>query len=173
MTDAVFNKMFCELVNVEGGYQCQPQDKGNWTGGKIGVGELKGTKFGVSASAYPNLDIKNLTIDDARRIFQKDYWDRCQCDLLADSWAILVSDFAYNSGVNIAKKTLQQVVGAKVDGIIGNQTLCMARKCNKELIDKYSELRLIYCKKSKGWATYGNGWTNRINKISEMAKEYL
>ena len=48
-------------LNVEGGYQCDPDDKGNWTGGNVGVGLLKGTKYGISAASFSNVDIKNLT----------------------------------------------------------------------------------------------------------------
>jgi lysozyme family protein len=33
-----------------------------------------GTKFGISSAAYPNLDIKNLTRDDAIKIYYYDYW---------------------------------------------------------------------------------------------------
>lgn len=38
-------------------------DKGNWTGGRVGVGQLKGTKYGISAAAYLHLGIKSLTLE--------------------------------------------------------------------------------------------------------------
>jgi hypothetical protein len=36
----------------EGGYSNDPDDPGNWTGGKVGVGRLLGTKFGIAAKGY-------------------------------------------------------------------------------------------------------------------------
>lgn len=57
---------FEEAVNLvlkhEGGYVNNPADPG---------GE---TNFGISKRAYPSLDIANLTQDDAKAIYQKDYW---------------------------------------------------------------------------------------------------
>ena len=61
------------LLN-EGGYSDKSNDPGNWTGGAIGQGELKGTNFGISAAAYPDLDIKNLSRVDAVEIYQRDFW---------------------------------------------------------------------------------------------------
>ena len=56
------------VIGHEGKWGNDRRDRGNWTSGVIGKGELKGTKYGVAAHAYPELDIKNLTIDDARKI---------------------------------------------------------------------------------------------------------
>lgn len=145
MTVQVFDTMFNRLMGCEGAYQCDPRDRGNWTSGKCGVGECKGTKFGVSAMAYPNLDIKNLTINDAKYIFQKDYWDKCKCDYLPDCISVLVSDYAYNSGRNRAIKSLQECLKIKADGIIGNQTLCAVNSANKrKLVEDYSHSRLEF-----------------------------
>ena len=54
---ADFDKAFDIIVGVEGGFSLDPNDPGNWTGGKRGVGELKGTRWGISAKSYPHLDI--------------------------------------------------------------------------------------------------------------------
>jgi lysozyme family protein len=66
-----FNASFDRLISpkVEGGFTLNPKDSGNWTGGKIGVGELKGSNFGISAAAYPKLDIKNLTREKVRPLY--------------------------------------------------------------------------------------------------------
>ena len=56
-----FERCFAFTLGAEGGYSNNPADPGNWTGGAVGNGELRGTNFGISASAYPQLDIANLT----------------------------------------------------------------------------------------------------------------
>jgi lysozyme family protein len=45
-----FDKAMLPLIEHEGGFQNDPDDSGNWTGGKVGVGELKGTKWGICAA---------------------------------------------------------------------------------------------------------------------------
>ena len=64
-----FDKAFEFTIGVEGGYVNDPSDPG---------GE---TKFGVSKKSYPNLDIKNLTITQAKEIYYKDYWIVNQNDM--------------------------------------------------------------------------------------------
>ncbi len=58
---------------MEGGFTTDKSDRGNWTSGQVGVGELKGTKYGISAMSYPTLDIKSLTQEQATNIYIRDY----------------------------------------------------------------------------------------------------
>jgi hypothetical protein len=66
-----FDQAFHRLIGHEGGYSDDRRDPGNWTKGKIGAGILKGTKYGLAANTYPNLDIKNLTLAQAKEIYKK------------------------------------------------------------------------------------------------------
>jgi len=50
-----------------------PEDDSNCAGSKQGRGELKGTKYGIAAKSYPHLDIKNLTLDQAKAIYMQDF----------------------------------------------------------------------------------------------------
>lgn len=59
---ADFTPAFKFLLPHEGGYTHDPNDPG---------GE---TKYGLSKRAYPQLDIAALTVDDAQRIYARDYW---------------------------------------------------------------------------------------------------
>jgi lysozyme family protein len=69
-----FANCFAFTLGAEGGYSNNPGDPGNWTGGAVGHGEVRGTKYGISASAYPALDIANLTEAQAEEIYRRDYW---------------------------------------------------------------------------------------------------
>ena len=60
----LFDRVIPIILHNEGGYQCDPDDRGNYTSGGI----LRGTKYGISARQYPRLDIKNLTPDQASNI---------------------------------------------------------------------------------------------------------
>jgi Glycosyl hydrolase 108 len=73
---AEFHSVFVgTILPHEGGYSNDRNDPGNWTGGKVGKGELHGTKYGIAANTYPKLDIKNLTIAQAEDMYKRDYWD--------------------------------------------------------------------------------------------------
>lgn len=103
-----FDEAFKFTVGEEGGFQCDYDDPGNWTGGDIGKGELRGTKYGVSARAFPMLDIKNLTVEDAKAIFRQEYWNKAGCDKLPYPLNMIVADNAYHSGVGAALANLRQ-----------------------------------------------------------------
>jgi lysozyme family protein len=46
-----FPRCFAFTLGAEGGYSNNAADPGNWTGSAIGSGELRGTKYGISAAA--------------------------------------------------------------------------------------------------------------------------
>lgn len=99
------------ILQTEGGYVNDPADPG---------GE---TKYGISKKAYPNVDIKNLTLDKAREIYRRDYWTACRCDDLPQRVALAVFDGAVNMGVKTSVKILQLCVGVETDGVLGPVTL--------------------------------------------------
>ncbi len=68
-----FQHCLALLFQHEGRFSRDPADPGNWTAGKVGLGVLKGTKFGISAGAYPHLDIENLTLADVGPIYKSFY----------------------------------------------------------------------------------------------------
>ena len=59
--DMTFDEAFERLMGHEGVLSVDPNDPGNWTGRRVNVGVLRGTKFGISAAQYPDEDIPNLT----------------------------------------------------------------------------------------------------------------
>src|SRR5438270_5735304 len=77
-----FEQAFAFVIGHEGGYSAGPTDPGNWTGGRCGLGECRGTNWGISAAAYPQLDIRALTQAQAAEIYRRDYWDRPGCGRL-------------------------------------------------------------------------------------------
>jgi lysozyme family protein len=132
----------------EGGYQNVHNDVGNWTGGAVGVGENKGTNWGVSAASYPHLDIKNLTQAEAHAIFFRDYWQASGADKLAWPACLLVFDTAILHGVGTARAWQQEV---------GTNALAFAAK------------RLRVYTRMSNWDTWGKGWVNRTAELLEAA----
>jgi len=163
-----FERAFNFTVGVEGAeWDTTYSDSGNWTGGVVGVGELKGSKFGISAASYPKLDIKNLTLADAENIYRIDYWEKVLGDSLPLNLALVVFDAAVNNGVGRAIRWLQAAVGASVDGRIGPATLATALKTPENVaIAEFMAQRLFFMGGLKNWQINGLGWSRRLVKLT-------
>lgn len=158
-----FDKAFDVLIGHEGGYTDDRRDPGNWTGGKVGSGALKGTKFGIAANTYGQLDIKNLTVAQAKEIYRRDFWDRMQLQRLPPEVRFDLFDAAVNSGVGRANRFLQAAVGVKQDGIVGPVTLAAANKMLPlELDKKINGHRLLFMASLSVWPSFARGWARRI-----------
>lgn len=124
----------------EGGYQNMYGDSGNWTGGVIGKGERRGTKYGIAAASYPKEDIRNLTIERAAAIYSRDFWGASRCgDWQNQTVAELYFDLAVNMGQGTAARMVQRATNLAawpkapiaVDGAIGKGTVARINEVNQ------------------------------------------
>lgn len=160
-----FDKAFNRLMDHEGVLSMNPQDPGNWTGGGIGLGELKGTKFGISAASYPGEDIPNLTRERAKEIFRRDFWDKINADQLHDGVAWQVSDFAYHSGPITAIRYLQRALLVADDGHWGPASQAAADASDEsDTIMLLIAERQDYMTRLKNWPNAGRGWIRRMSQ---------
>jgi lysozyme family protein len=163
-SSSFFDKAFERLIGHEGKFTADPRDPGNWTGGREGRGELKGTKFGISAAAYPYLDIKNLTLEQAKAIYQEDYWD--VIGRAHDAVKFQLFDAAVNHGRGNAIRILQRAVKVADDGEWGPRSQA-ALDTMQNLYGHNDVLMRFMAFRFKFWASlqkfdvYGRGWTNR------------
>lgn len=158
-----FDDSFEALIGNEGAFTDDRNDRGNWTGDQVGAGQLKGTKYGISAMSYPTIDIANLTLDAAKQIYRKDYWNRFGGDLLDPALAFQVFDGAVNSGISASIKWLQAAAGAPADGVLGPVTMAaITARESKALIAAFNGYRLKYMIGISTWPTYSKGWASRI-----------
>jgi lysozyme family protein len=167
-----FLEFFARLIDVEKGFQKDPKDPGNWTGGRVGVGVLKGTKYGIAANTYPDLDIINLTLDDARAIYWRDWWLKIGAESLHPAVAFQMWKFAVNAGMGTAKRGLQSSVGVAQDGHIGPITLlAVARTDVNDIIMRFNAFALEHYTSLSTWPTFGRGWARRIAKSLRYGAE--
>lgn len=136
------------------------------------------TKFGISQRAYPELDIKALTIKDALSIYYQDYWCRMRCDQFAPSLALVLLDGAINHGVPAMTRILQQATESVVDGLLGPKTLYAAHSLLPSyLIAQMTGLRgykyTCICLDDPNQKVHLKGWFNRISYITELAYKEL
>lgn len=152
-----------KVLKAEGGYTNDPRDRGNWTTGVVGEGECKGTKYGISAMSYPHLDIVNLTLNQAKDIYRKDYWDAIGLDSLHPILAAQVFDAAVQHGSATAVKLLQRVIGLNADGKLNTATIKTLEYMDQKLLTfQYIAKRLEYYASIKTFSVYGKGWVNRM-----------
>lgn len=158
-----FDLAFDRVIGHEKGYQNDPKDRGNWTTGVIGQGSLKGTNFGISAMSYPALDIKNLTVEQAKVIYKRDFWDRAKADQLHPAVAYQLFDMAVNHGNGNAIRMLQRAAKVADDGQVGPATLgAVSAMTVTDTIMRLNAERLEFISKLSTWPTYGRGWTVRV-----------
>lgn len=150
------------ILQHEGGFQKSPDDPGNWTGYGRGNGVLKGTKYGISAAQYPNLDIENLTKDDARLIYFSDYWRKVRGDRLPFGIALVLFDFYVTSSPAAVIKSLQDAVSVKQDGLFGDRTLAAVFTHNQRyVIEQLTTNRILYYTGLKNFPQNKGGWIRR------------
>lgn len=150
MSDAAFNAAVQIVLAHEGGFTDDPQDAGSWTGGEIGQGELRGSKFGISAASYPALNIAALTQTQAIMIYERDWWDKYGYGRLPDAIGAKVFDLAVNMGPGPAHTLLQRACtdcGEPVvaDGRLGPMTVAAAgRSAQGELLAALREQAAVH-----------------------------
>jgi len=94
----------------EGGYTADPDDNGNWTGGKKGVGICAGTNWGITAGLYAGFikrtptaaDMKDMPEETAKKIYRANYWNPIRGDEIIDQEA---ANKLYDAGVNMGVGT--------------------------------------------------------------------
>jgi len=158
------------VIGEEGKFQNDPRDKGNWTGGAVGKGVLRGTKYGISAARYPNLDIENLTLANALPLAKADYWDQVSGDLLPPSVGLCVFDFGYNAGPEESIVVLQRALGCAADGKLGPHTLgLLSLQSPPDVVRAFLIQRLLAYKKMVEYPIDGAGWDARAKATAAKA----
>ena len=158
-----FEDAFALLIGNEGKLSMDSKDPGNWTGGKVGVGTLKGTKYGIAASQHPDLDIANLTLDDARGIAKAHYWDTLHLDEFDPRVAFQIFDANYNGGHPVL--WMQQSSGSPPDCKLGPVTIAAVKATSPlNFIMNFLSYRIDYLTDCKPWPTQGRGWSKRMAK---------
>lgn len=95
-TSPAWDRCISFVLRWENGLSENPQDPGGLT------------NFGISQRAYPNLDIRNLTVEQAKEIYYRDYWLASGANRLHWPLCLAHFDLAVNGGVERAMQTLYE-----------------------------------------------------------------
>lgn len=172
---AVFEKFADKLlIGFEGGskFTNNPNDKGGAT--KYGVTEATWEEYGSDKNNDGTInvnDLKLITLDDAKLIAKKIFWDYFNADKIKNqSLAELIVDWGYNSGRTTVARRVQRILRLPVDGVFGDMTIKAVNKANQQkLFDAVKGDRKAFIdflvKIDPTQKVFYQGWMNRINKF--------
>tara|TARA_B100001057_G_scaffold453970_1_gene499315 strand:+ start:26248 stop:26772 length:525 start_codon:yes stop_codon:yes gene_type:complete len=159
------------ILHHEGGYVNHPKDPGGMTN----LGVTKRVYESWVGKEVNESDMRALTADDVAPIYEKNYWDKVKGNDLPGGLDLCVFDFGVNAGPGRAAKYLQTMIGTVADGGIGPNTLLALGNYVEEVgdvtqvIKDYQEKRQSYYEGLSTFATFGKGWTRRVEETTEEA----
>jgi len=157
-----WDKCFDLVIVNEGGYVDNPADPG----GATNWGCTKAVWEQYIGHEVSKEDIRNLTKEDVKPLYKRNYWDAIHGDALPSGLDYCLFDCAINSGVGRAAKFIQEIVGVFADGAIGNNTVTAINQMNTvTMINEFSDKRQAFLESLKNFPVFGKGWTKRVTEV--------
>ncbi len=170
---AKFDPAYSIVLRLEGGYQNNPADKGNYNS----LGDLVGTKYGISAPVLEQwigrpptkMDMANLNTHTAKAIYYNLYWKNIQGDFIrSQDLANIFFDGHVNHG-RTGIRLMQRVLGVSDDGIVGPITLNALNSSDtgKTYVAYRRTREAFYRQLATGsQAQFLNGWLRRLQAFT-------
>jgi len=170
-----FEECIEHVLAQEGGFVIHPHD----TGGATNFGITKSVLSQYVNKPVSDIDVYNLNKDDAKKIYEKLYWQAMKLErIIYKNVQLILLDNGVNRGPQTAMKSLQKVLNTsfgaqlKVDGLFGVKTdmaissveeepLC--RKLIQDMIRSYVEIVL----KHPTQKAFLKGWIERAFKLQD------
>ena len=174
LSNDVFGSIFEYILQVEGGYSNDKNDKGGKT--KYGIIEVEARKYGYKG------DMKDLTKDIAEDIYKNKYYLSNNLDKIKDKRvALSIADWTINSG-NWGTKKAQQTVNILkgeilvVDGVLGEKSIEAINSIRPEMfLNQYHVLQRRFYQAivdhNASQKVFLKGWLNRVVRKEEYIKE--
>lgn len=179
-----FNKEIIEHTmssSIEGGFQADVDDKGNYTKDKDGKKDkLIGTNKGITPLSYkayygryPTItEMENLSDDAAKKIYMKNYMTKPKIDTIPnESLRAAVFDFGVTSPHSVVIKKLQKLLKIKADGLIGKNTIKAISNYKGDIYKDFNDARRgFYIRLAKNDPVkrkFLKGWLNRVDHIEK------
>lgn len=172
---AKFDIAIPKVLAWEGRYINHPNDPGGETMRGI-TDKLDGRidhMVDVDGDGYPDVDIKNLTVDQAKEIYKREFWDKMMGDWIESQ---AMADIVFDGYVNCWKngiRLLQDILNVDIDGHLGPRTLQVLNLCEETAVHrKYKQARIDYynnlADRKPELEVFRKGWLNRINSFPDI-----
>lgn len=127
------------------------------------------TKFGIAQNKHPEVDVRNLTEEQALEIYYNEYYRASCADRVPFLFGLLIFECAVNQGLGRAVRLWQQAVGVVADGQAGPVSLAALekRKNNPDTIAFFMAFRVqayvgIKDSNPASYAANNKGWFKRM-----------
>jgi lysozyme family protein len=167
MAASTYDEALRRLLIHEGGYTNHPSDPGGPTNFGITIADYRKYAKPDATAA----DVRAMSVDEAKAIYRKRYWDAQRCDELPGGVDYSVFDYGVNSGIGRSGKVLRRVVGLPDDrSVVTDQVLAYTRARDpKVLIAAICDERLAFLKSLKTWPVFGHGWGTRVAEVKTVS----
>lgn len=166
MTQKTINTALDKVGLIEGGYVNDPRDPGGETNHGVTLKFLQSVRKGATSA-----DLKALTKDAARELFDEHFVKKPGLDKLADVVQAEAIGLAINAGPAQAIRVLQRAAGVKADGVIGSRTIeAVAALTNDKVKEAVDNFYIDLVQKRPDLRVFLKGWLNRsatLNSIPE------
>lgn len=172
MTATNFGHSLALTLVYEGLYSNNPRDPGGAT--MCGITQLVYDQDREERGLPPQ-SVKYSTEAERASIYRRRYWGSIRGDDLGAGIDYAVFDFAVNSGVRRAVKTLQRMVGAVQDGSLGSATLARVAGYATTygataLTDAICQRRMQFLQGLPTFDAFGDGWRARVMGATDGAQ---
>ena len=158
------------MLQSEGGFVNHPSDPGGMTN----LGVTKATWESWVGREVDEAEMRGLTPEKVEPLYKERYWDAVRGDELPAGISYLCFDFAVNAGVGRSIKTLQTAVAVPADGWFGPITMAAVQSIDPvTLIERFSAEKVVFYRGLNTFATFGNGWLNRVADVKAKASSML
>jgi lysozyme family protein len=166
---ADFNTAFEKMIADEGGYVLHnvAGDTGGMT--YAGIARNKNPNWG-GWNLIDHQEFGGILTEMVRKFYKIEFWDRIRGDEVANQIiAENLFNFGVNTGLGVAIKLAQLIVGATPDGGVGDKTLQKLNAADPEAFRKAYALAKItryadICNKNRTQSKFLLGWINRTLK---------
>ena len=169
------------VLKMEGGYVNNPHDGGGPTNHGVTLATWKQLGHDKDGDGVITAnDIKMLTVADAKMV-AKWFWDYYKADQIdSQEVANIIYDWGWASGVGLAAKELQKMLGVHADGVFGPASLAaLNAKIHSgsayAMFDAIRARRIEMIKhfvsKKPDQGIFLTGWTRRIMAIPAPQKK--
>jgi len=160
-TSPTFQAALAFTLSAEGADTNDPNDPGGLT------------RFGIAQSRHPEVDVQNLSLAQAQRIYWREYWQPIHGDQLPRELAFVLFDTAVNVGVARAVSMLQTALGVEIDGVIGSRTIAAAGRQGRQSLSRFMARRashyLELAEFKPRFRRYMQGWLVRCFDVQAAA----